>query len=70
MWLLQSCTKYLRNRLSYVSLFILFLSFQDAVKLQKIMQDKVTELLDIDQVTQRVTNKTKKVRCFRAFHLH
>mgnify|MGYP005983777379 FL=1 len=35
--------------------------FQDAVKLQKVMQMKVQELLDIDQVTYRVTNKNRKV---------
>ncbi|KAJ8965410.1 hypothetical protein NQ314_004162 [Rhamnusium bicolor] len=34
--------------------------YKDAVKLQKLMQTKVQELLDIDQVTQRVTNKNRK----------
>ncbi|KAJ8985335.1 hypothetical protein NQ317_008366 [Molorchus minor] len=34
--------------------------YRDAVKLQKLMQTKVQELLDIDQVTQRVTNKNRK----------
>ncbi|XP_060527189.1 protein polybromo-1 isoform X2 [Cylas formicarius] len=34
--------------------------YKDAVKLQKAMQAKVQELLDIDQVTQRVTNKTTR----------
>ncbi|XP_064212434.1 protein polybromo-1 isoform X5 [Tribolium castaneum] len=34
--------------------------YKDAVKLQKVMQMKVQELLDIDQVTYRVTNKNRK----------
>ncbi|XP_045461184.1 protein polybromo-1 isoform X2 [Harmonia axyridis] len=34
--------------------------YKDAVKLQKIMQGKVQELLDINQVKTRVTNKTLK----------
>ncbi|XP_031335236.1 protein polybromo-1 isoform X3 [Photinus pyralis] len=34
--------------------------YKDAVKLQKVMQMKVQELLDIDQVTHRVTNKNRK----------
>ncbi|XP_074033562.1 protein polybromo isoform X4 [Leptinotarsa decemlineata] len=35
--------------------------YKDAVKLQTLMQAKVQELLDVDQVTQRVTNKNRKI---------
>ncbi|XP_056638138.1 protein polybromo-1 isoform X1 [Diorhabda sublineata] len=35
--------------------------YKDAVRLQKLMQSKVQELLDVDQVTQRVTNKNRKL---------
>ncbi|CAH1119196.1 unnamed protein product [Phaedon cochleariae] len=35
--------------------------YKDAVKLQNLMQLKVQELLDVDQVTQRVTNKKTKL---------
>lgn len=43
------------------------LLFQDAVRLQKVMQDKVEELLDIDQVKQRMTYKVQKVCYSTAF---